>query len=170
MIYVAAAIVTLCSFIGVGLTFVMLPGIWFMIAVALLCQIWIPGMFSPWTLISVVVIGILAEAAEFFASAGGAAKAGGSKAGMVGSIVGSIIGLIVGQILIPIPIIGALIGAVLGAGIGTITSERGIAQRTWSDSYRSGKGAAVGRLLSTVIKTGFACVVAMILVVGAFVP
>ena len=48
-------------------------------------------------------------------------------------------------------------------------AERGIAKRPWGESFRSGKGAAVGRALSTIIKGGFAVVAALVLIVGAFV-
>ena len=62
---------------------------------------------------------------------------------------------------------GALPG--VGAGVGAVIAERGIAKRPWGESFRSGKGAAVGRALSTIIKGGFAVVAALVLIVGAFV-
>ncbi len=168
MIYVAASIVTLAALLGIVMTLVTLPGIWAMIAVALGCQLWQPGLFSWWTLAIVVVLALLAELVELVASAAGSKRAGGTRAGAWGSIGGSLIGLVLGQILIPIPIIGALIGAVAGAGLGAIALERGVSKRTWGESTKAGGGAAAGRLLSVFIKTGFACVVGFMLVVDAF--
>lgn len=168
MIYLAASIVTLAAFLGIVLTLITMPGIWFMIGVALMCFWWQPEMFSWWTIGGVIVLAVMAEIAELVASAAGAGKAGGSKHGAWGSIVGSLIGLLLGTFMIPIPILGSLIGAVLGAFGGAALAERGVAKRPWGESVKSGQGAAVGRLLSSVIKTGFAIVVALTLVVDAF--
>lgn len=169
MLITAAIISTLGALIGVLLTALTLPGIWLMVVVAMLCAWWQPDLYSIWTLLSVIGIGIAAEIAEAFSSAAGSAKTGGSKAGVIGSLVGSVIGLLAGTVLIPIPIVGSIIGGIVGAGIGALAAERGIAKRTWGESYRSGKGAAVGRALATVIKTGFAVAAALVLIVFAFV-
>lgn len=168
MIYVAASIVALGALVGVCLTAITLPGIWVMIAIALGCQLWQPSMLSWWTIGGAIVLGLAAEWVEFVASAAGAKCAGGTRAGAWGSILGSIVGLILGSFFIPIPIFGSLAGAVLGAGLGAIIGERGISQRTWVDSTKAGGGAAAARLLSALVKTVFACVIALILVVDAF--
>ena len=81
-----------------------------------------------------------------------------------------LVGLVAGTIfLVFIPLIGSIIGAIAGAGVGAVVAERGIAKRPWDESIRSGKGAAVGRALSTVIKGCFAVVAAVVLIVFAFV-
>ena len=168
MIYLAASIVALFSILGVLLTVATLPGIWIMLVVSLLCWWWQPGLFEWYTLLAALLFAIGAEVAEFFASAAGSKTAGGSKWGAIGSLLGSIIGAILGTPLFPV--VGTIIGAVLGAGVGALIGEYGIGQRTFQDSYRSGRGAAVGRLVSTVVKAWFASVVALILTLGAFVP
>jgi hypothetical protein len=168
MIYLAASIVALCSLIGVALTLVTLPGIWFMIGVAMLCFWWQPSMFNLWTIVAAIALGVLAELAELLASAAGSGKAGGTRHGAWGSILGSLVGLLVGTVTIPIPIVGSLVGAIAGAFAGAALAERGVAQRPWGESMKSGQGAAVGRLLSSVIKSLFALVVALMLTVDAF--
>ncbi len=168
MIYLAASIVTLSALLGIVLTLITLPGIWFMIGVALLCFWWQPDMFSLWTLGAAIALGILAEIAELITCAAGAGKAGGTRHGAWGSIVGSLVGLVLGTFLILIPILGSLIGAVVGAFAGAVLAERGVAGRPWGESMKSGHGAAIGRLLSSVIKSAFAAAVAMILIVDAF--
>lgn len=168
MIYVAASIVTVAALLGVLMTAITLPGIWMMLAVALGCQLWQPGLFSWWTLGAVLALALLSELVELVASAAGSKRAGGTRAGAWGSIAGSIIGLVLGTFFIPIPIIGSLIGAVVGAGVGALVVERGISERSWGESVRSGGGAAAGRLLSAFIKTAFAIVIAITLVVDAF--
>lgn len=171
MIYVAAAIVALCSLLGVVVTLLSFPGIWFMVLVALLCQWWQPEMFSWWTLAAAMVLAGVAEIVEMFASAAGAAKAKGSKTAMFASLVGAIAGAILGTIFLPfLPIIGTIIGGVAGAGLAAGATERGIKRKEWGDSWNVAKGAAAGRALSLVAKTGIAVVVGVLLTVAAFVP
>ncbi|MEM1184548.1 MAG: DUF456 domain-containing protein [Planctomycetota bacterium] len=166
----AAIVITLVALLGVVLTVVNLPGIWVMIAVALVTEMYAPEVFGWPLLIAALVLAILAEIAEFFASAAGTSKAGGTRSGMVGSIIGGIMGMIGGQVLIPIPIVGAIIGGIAGAWGGAVIAERGHAGRSWKESITAGHGAAVGRALSTVVKGGFAVVVAIVLVSGAWIP
>lgn len=170
MMTFAAIVVTLVALAGVALTLLTLPGIWVMVLTALVCELFVPEVFSWPTLIAALVLAGLAELAEFLASAAGAKKAGGSRSGMIGSIVGGLAGMIGGQILIPIPLLGAVIGGVAGAGAGAALAERGHAGRTWKESYRSGQGAAVGRVVSIFVKGGFSVVVATLLIAGAWTP
>lgn len=170
MTILAGSIVVLAALLGVVLTFITLPGIWFAVLVALLIEIWKPELLGWWTLGGAIAVALLAEVAEFVASAAGSGRAGGSRAGMIGSIAGSMLGLLVGQVLIPIPIIGAMIGAVIGAGAGTLLAERQFAKRSWDESILSSKGAATGRALSIVVKGAFAIVAAMVLIAGVLVP
>lgn len=166
----AASIVTLFALLGVTLVLLQGPGIWLALLAALACQWWRGDLISWWTLGAVALIAALAEVAEFSASAVGAAKAKGTKAGIWGAILGSLIGLFAGAFVIPVPILGSVIGAIVGAGLGALVAERGISQRTWKESAAVGGGAAVGRLLSTIVKTGFAAVAAGVLIVAAWVP
>lgn len=168
MLLTAGIISTIAALLGVLLTALTLPGIWIMILVALLCQLWQPELFSWWTLGAAAALAVGAEIAEGLSSAAGSAKSGGTRAGVIGSLIGSVAGLIAGTILIPIPIVGSIVGGIIGAGAGAVLGERGVSKRTWADSFRSGQGAAVGRALATVIKTGFAVVVALMLIVDSF--
>ena len=147
-----------------------LPGIWVMLFAALLCELFLPELYDWPLLISALILAGLAELAEFLASAAGSSKAGGSRSGMVGSIVGGVAGLIAGTALIPIPLVGSVIGGVAGAGLGAMIAERGHAGRTWRESYASGQGAAIGRVVSIFVKGGFSLVIATLLVVGAWTP
>jgi uncharacterized protein YqgC (DUF456 family) len=167
---VAAIIVTVFALLGVALVLFQGPGIWLSLLAALACQWWRGDLFNWWTLGAVALIAALAEIAEFSASAIGAAKAEGTRAGMWGAILGSLVGLVAGGFLIPIPILGSVIGAIVGAGLGALAAERGVSKRTWKESAAVGKGAAIGRLMSTVVKTAFACVAAGVLVAGAWIP
>ena len=165
--WIGAAIVVLSAWLGVGLVAITLPGIWVAVFVALLVEWWRPEVMSTWVLVTAVVLAIIAEIVEFLSSAAGSNRAGGSRSGVWGSLFGTIVGMIVGQVLIPIPLIGAVIGGVAGAGLGALFAERGIAHRSWTESWRSGRGAATGRAWSIVFKTAIAAVVAVLLTIDA---
>lgn len=162
----AAIIVIVTAFAGVGLTVLTLPGIWFSLAVAAACWLWRPELFAWETLVAVLVIGVVAEVLELVASAAGAAKMGGTKRGAIGSVIGAFIGAIGGTFVIPIPVVGTILGGALGAGIGALVFERHGGRMGWKDSMKVGSGAAAGRLVATLMKTGFALLAAVILTVG----
>lgn len=168
MEWVAAAIVLLASLAGIALTLLTLPGIWLTLLVALLCWAWQPQMFDPWTMLTAFILGVMAELVEFAASAVGAAKGGGTRSGAIGSVAGSLVGALGGSVFIPIPIVGTIAGGVIGAAAGAVIGERGFAKRSWSESARVGHGAAIGRLVATVVKTGFAAAIGVILSTAAF--
>jgi uncharacterized protein YqgC (DUF456 family) len=169
MEYVAASVMTLIALVCIGLTLLTLPGIWTMIAAALLINwLWEP-LYSPWTLAAAFALGVVAELVELLASAAGTKKAGGTKHGAIWSIVGAMIGAIAGSILIPIPIVGTVVGGVVGAGLAAVAGEMAFGKQHWKDAARIGQGAAIGRLFSTVLKAGLAVVVALLLIIAAFI-
>ncbi len=168
MDYVAGILVALFGLFGVVLTLLGFSGVWLTIVVALLVEWWRAGQqFELWTILGVIGLGVLGEVAEFVAGAVGAGKAGGSKRAAVGAIVGGLVGALVGTPIMPI--IGTIAGAALGAGIGAAILERTKDQRTWGDVWRVGQGAAIGRLVATVIKTTLAFVAAVWLAVAFWV-
>lgn len=190
-----AVSVVFAAVIGVILTAATLPGIWFMLLGAGLAQWWSIArggaptptsdatladqilhppvspeqMFSWWALGAVAGIALLGELTDFAASAVGAAKAGGTKRGAIGSIIGGLIGAIAGTPLIPIPILGTILGAAIGAGAGALIAERHGGRMTWKQAGKVGSGAAIGRLAATLVKTALAVLAAAILAVDAFV-
>lgn len=173
---VAAVSVVLGCLLGVLLVALTLPGIWFMILVAIGFQAYFAMrepptlMYAWWTLGACVLLGIIAEAVEAFASAVGAKKAGGTRRGAIGSVIGGILGAILGTVLLAfLPVLGTILGAVLGAGGGALIAERHNGAKTWRQASTIGAGAAAGRLAATIAKVGFAAVVATILCIGAFV-
>lgn len=144
---------------GVVLTLIGLPGTWLYLGCAMLALWIMPSQpFGWWTIGGGFLLCILAEVAEGVSGAMGAAKAGASKRALVGAAVGGLVGAIVGTFTIPIPIAGTLIGGALGSAIGAVILEITKAKNLRkSETLRSvATGAAIGRLLSTVIKSLFA--------------
>lgn len=164
MNYLAAAIVIVMSVLGVGLAAITLPGTWVALLTAVIVKFWRPELID-WTTIGVGAgLALVGEIVEIFASAAGAARAGGSRRGAIGAVVGSLLGAIAGAPFLLL--IGAIVGAVIGAGLGAVIAERGFTGRTWKDSARIGAGAAVGRLWATVAKVGISMTVALMLTVA----
>lgn len=162
----AIAIVVIAALLGVILTLLTLPGTWVLLSAALLVKLWQPELMPWWVLAAAVLLAVVGEAIEFFASAMGAARGGASRRGAIGAIVGSVVGAVVGSpFLFPI---GTIAGGVVGAAAGTMIAERGTANKTWTQATRAGSGAAAGRLVATVAKTGIACVMALALGIAVF--
>ncbi len=167
--WVIASVALLTGIAGAVFVVLTLPGIWLMVLISALCMWWQPEVISWKAVLMLAILAGIAEAVEFFASAVGSKRFGGSKRGALGSIVGTILGAIVGTFAIPIPIVGTIAGGIIGAGLGALMVERGIVQQTWKDSAKSGTGAAAGRAVSIFVKLGLAIAAGLFFIVAAFV-
>ncbi len=166
MTLLAGAIVICCGLVGMLLTLAGLPGPWLPVLAALVIQWQLPGTYNWWTIGAAVAIGVLAEIAEFFAGAVGAAKAGGTKRAAAGALVGGLLGAILGTPVFPI--VGTVLGAIVGAGVGAALMDKTKVERDWKQALHVGTGAAVGRVVATAIKSGATLLISIILAVGAF--
>ncbi|MFZ2875612.1 MAG: DUF456 domain-containing protein [Phycisphaerales bacterium] len=162
----AIVVVIVAALLGVILTLLTLPGTWVLLCASLLVKLWQPGLMPWWVLVAAGLLAVVGEAIEFFASALGAAKGGASRRGAIGAVLGSVVGAVAGSpFLFPL---GTIVGGVVGAAAGTMIAERGTANKTWAEASRAGGGAAAGRLVATVAKTGVACVMALTLGIAVF--
>lgn len=168
-VWVIASIALLSGVAGLMFVFLALPGIWLMVLVAGLCSLWQPEIISWHAVLTLIILGIISEAADILASAIGVKKLGGSKRGALGSVVGTMIGAIAGTFFIPIPIVGTILGGILGAGAGALMVERGIVKQTWTDSMKSGGGAAAGRAVSIFVKLGLTIIAAFFFLLAVFI-
>jgi uncharacterized protein YqgC (DUF456 family) len=128
-----------------------LPGLWIMVASAVVYNLVVAGDPIGWfTLVAVGVLALVAELLEFSMTGSYARKYGGSRRAGWGAIIGSIVGAVVG---VPVPIVGPVIGAFVGSFIGALIAEltRGSSA---GDATRVAKGALIGRVVSTVLKIG----------------
>ncbi len=152
MFWLVLSIAVTIAMVGLLMSMITLPGTWLMAAGSTILALWVPEYIGWWTVGALFAIALTSEAVDFIASALGVKRMGGSRSGAVGSVIGTLVGAIGGTFLIPIPVVGSIIGGVIGAGAGAFIAERGIANRTLKESVQSGSGAAVGRLISMVIK------------------
>jgi uncharacterized protein YqgC (DUF456 family) len=169
--YVLAALFSLVALACLGLIPLGLPGMWLMIGIAALVQMF--GGAAPhfgWTLLGVCLgIGVVAEVVEAVAGAAGAKYGGATRRGMVGAFAGGIIGAIFFTGLLPIPIVGTLVGGLVGAFVGAWIGEASaVQQRDPQQKFRAALGAAAGKLAGTFGKLAAGVVIWMLLVYGAF--
>lgn len=151
--------------IGVFITLAGFPGLWLMIAAALLYG-WLTGwqFVGLWTLITITALAIIAEVIEFLAGAAGAKKAGGSTRAAWGALIGGIIGAIV--LSIPVPIIGTTIGLCIGVFAGAVLGEMSIKGDT-RQSMLVAVEATKARLIAVLWKVVFAVAMMLVAAVAA---
>lgn len=137
-----------------------LPGLWVMIGVLTLAVA--GNEVSPWILLILIVVAILAELAEWAIVARTSARWGGSRKAFWGAIAGGLAGILLG-LPVPLPILGPLLAGLLGtfAGAAAVTLWETRAMRS---AGRVGCGAVLGRAFAAATKTAAGVV---ILVAGA---
>jgi len=146
LLILAAVIILSLILIVLGL-----PGLWIMVASAVVYNLVVPGDPIGWfTLVAVAVLALVAELLEFSMTGRYARKYGGSRRAGWGAIIGSIVGAMVG---FPVPIVGPVIGAFVGSFIGALIAEF-TGGSSAGDATRVAKGALIGRVISTVLKIG----------------
>lgn len=162
--------IPLFGLLGLSLTLVGLPGTWLTLAGAALAE-WATEerLFSTWTLVAAVGLACVGELLEFLAAAGGARRAGASRAGAVGALIGGVLGAVAGTFLIPVPLVGTIAGGALGAFALSALAERGEG-RPLAEALDVGGGAARGHALGLLGKLGAAVGVWFLLTVAAFWP
>lgn len=153
-----------------------LPGNW-LIVVAALVWMWLGPAeygFGWWLPAVLTVLGLVGEGIEFGASVLGTKRLGGSNRGATCAVIGSIAGAVAGAVLgipIPIPVIGILVGSVLFAGLGAwggaILGEHWEG-KPWSEAWKIGGAAFVGRVLGTAGKIVIGSAMAILTIVALF--
>lgn len=138
-----------------------LPGNWLMLA-ALAGYAWLTGWerYVGWvSLVVLLVVAIAAEVVEFFAAGAGATKAGGTIWGAIGALLGGLVGGFMLTGLVPIPIIGTLVGLIAGTFLGAMGAELLLGKGEVQSSAVIGVGAAKGRFWGTIWKLAFGVVI-----------
>jgi uncharacterized protein YqgC (DUF456 family) len=152
LVLLVAALLLSLILIALGL-----PGLWVMIASAVIYNILVGTEPIGWfTLVGVGVLAAIAEVIEWTLSGRFARKYGGSRRAAWGAVIGGTLGAILG---FPLPIIGPLIGAFAGSFIGALVGEVS-AGGTHRDATRVAWGALVGRVAATAIKMAIGAAIA----------
>jgi uncharacterized protein YqgC (DUF456 family) len=159
LLILAAVIVLSLILIVLGL-----PGLWIMVATAVVYNMIVPGDPIGWfSLVAVAVLALAAELLEFTMTGRDARTYGGSKRAGWGAILGGIVGAMVG---FPVPIVGPVIGAFVGSFVGALVAEL-TGGASAGDATRVAKGALIGRVMSTVLKIGIGFTIGIWIFVAA---
>jgi len=159
LLILAAVIILSLILIVLGL-----PGLWIMVATAVVYNMIVPGDPIGWgSLIAVAVLALIAELLEFTMTGRYARKYGGSRRAGWGAIIGGMIGAVVG---FPVPIIGPVIGAFVGSFVGALVAEL-TGGASAGDATRVAKGALIGRVVSTMLKIGIGFTIGIWLFIAA---
>jgi uncharacterized protein len=154
----AFTIFTLVLILSLALIALGLPGLWVMIASAVVYNITTHTDAIGWgTLVAVGVLAIIAEIIEFTMSARYARKYGGSRRAGWGAMIGGTLGAFMG---VPVPVVGMLIGAFIGSFVGALIGELTVGSSR-KGSARVATGALIGRAVATAMKMGVGCTIAV---------
>ena len=160
----AFLILTLVLVLSLVLIALGLPGLWIMIASAVVYNITTGTNAIGWfTLVAVGILALIAEYIEFTMSAKYARKYGGSRRAGWGAMIGGMVGAFVG---VPVPIVGPLIGAFVGSFVGALAGELSVGSSK-TDSARVATGALIGRAVATAMKMGVGSAIAVWLFLAA---
>ena len=147
-------------FIGlVGSVVPMLPGTAFILLGVLLQKFLLPSTVS-WSVVGwIALIWFVSVIADFLGIIIGSRLFGGSKWGMTGASGGAFIGMFF-----------SLPALLLGTFLGAVAAEKLGARKTDRQSLRSGVGAAVGFLASTVARVGCAIIMIALFLTAILTP
>ncbi len=166
LLYLSTGVIfSILGGICVFLVLLGLPGSWILLAAAAVIELvdhtWLepPAQtFRLAVLLTCLAVAAFGEILEFGASAVGAKKGGSQARGMWGAVLGGIAGGLFG-ILIPILIVGPLLGGALGAFTGALLGQASYEDATWKGSIKPAAGAAVGKIVGTLIKVPLAVMI-----------
>lgn len=144
MEYLAWSLTILLMLVGLAGTFLpLLPGTLLILIAALIHKLLLPDSFSWFVFGWLAAFWAVSVLADVGCTLVGARLFGGSKWGMAGAGGGAMVGMFFS---LPALILGSILGAIAAEKLG--------ARRTDREALRAGAGAAVGFLLSTVVRLG----------------
>jgi uncharacterized protein YqgC (DUF456 family) len=148
--------VTLMLIGFVGVLVPILPGTTLILIAALLHKWILPGDLTATTLWFIALFWFLSVLADLGGVLLGTRWFGGSKWGMAGASGGALVGIFFS---IPILILGTMLGAVV--------AEKLLAKKTHGAAMKSGVGAAVGFVISTIARLACALVMIALFLISA---
>lgn len=139
-----------------------IPGIWILVAVALVIALVSHFTIITWPfLILCVALAALGEIVESFLGVAVVAKKGGGKSGIVGAFIGALLGAILGAPVVP-PL-GSICFGFVGAFAGAVAGEY-ISYRNLDSAVRIGFWAFLGRAMAIAVKFGLGLIIFWIII------
>ena len=150
-------VLTVVLVVSLALIALGLPGLWIMIASAVVYNLVLGTTEISWvTLTLITVLALIAEWIEFTMSGKYARKYGGSRRAGWGAMIGGVLGAFMG---FPVPVVGPIIGAFVGSFAGALLGELSVGSGGKA-STRAATGALIGRALATAMKIGVGVAIA----------
>jgi uncharacterized protein len=163
---VARALCVAGVVLGLAMAAIGLPGTFFLVIVAGVygCATSFKA-FSPYFLLVLLLLSLVAEVADNLIGAAWARRWGSSWRGIVGSLVGAIAGAAIGSAIAPI--IGTIAGGLIGSFAGAFAFEYH-RMRDHRGAARAGWGAFAGRIIGILLKLGISVVMSALLLWKVF--
>ncbi len=151
--WIAWTTVGLLCLVGVLLSCLTISGTWCVVLASVLAAGLTDGLRPHWNLVFLfIALAIGIELIEWFASAWGVQKRGGSKAAGFAALFGGIAGLFLGT-FIPIPIVGSLVGMMAGSfGLAYAVEKRRLKEH--DRAMHIAWGTVTARVLVLFLKVG----------------
>lgn len=156
LLYLFCAVSLMATVLGI-------PGIWILVAAALIIALASHFTIITWPfLILCVALAIVSEIVESFLGVAVVAKKGGGKLGIVGTFIGALLGAILGVPVVP-PL-GSIFFGFVGAFAGAVAGEY-ISYRNIDSAVRIGFWAFLGRGMAIAVKFGLGLIVFWVIIV-----
>jgi uncharacterized protein YqgC (DUF456 family) len=140
-----------------------IPGIWILVAVALIIALVSHFTIITWPfLILCVALAVAGELVESFLGLAVVAKKGGGRYGIAGAFIGSLLGVILGAPVVP-PL-GSIFFGFAGAFAGAVAGEY-ISYRNLDAAVRIGFWAFLGRALAITVKSGLGLIILWVIII-----
>jgi len=150
MDYAIWTLTALLLLIGlVGSVVPLLPGTTLILVGVLLHKFFLPETVSTGAVVSIAIIWLFSVVADFVCTLIGTRLFGGTKWGMTGAGGGALVGMFFS---LPVLLLGTIFGA--------IAAEKLVGKRSDHDALKSGLGAALGFIVSTIVRA--LCALAMV--------
>jgi uncharacterized protein YqgC (DUF456 family) len=150
MDYAIWTLTALLLLIGlVGSVVPLLPGTTLILVGVLLHKFLLPETISTGAVVSIALIWLFSVVADFVCTLIGTRLFGGTKWGMTGAGGGALVGMFFS---LPVLLLGTIFGA--------IAAEKLVGKRSDHDALKSGLGAALGFIVSTIVRA--LCALAMV--------
>lgn len=140
-----------------------IPGIWILVAVALILALASHFTIITWPfLILCVLLAVAGEIVESFLGVAVVAKRGGTRLGIAGAFIGALLGVVLGAPVVPPlgSVFFGFVGAFAGAVAGEYTSYRNL-----DSAVRIGFWAFLGRAMAIAVKFGLGLIIFWIIII-----
>lgn len=158
-------LIALLCIVGLLGSCLALSGTWLVVLATAIAALYRPGLFPAWWIVlTFALFSALIEVIEFFASAWGVQRRGGSRLAGFAAVAGGLAGMLLGA-FIPVPVLGPLLGMVAGSfGLAYLVEYKRLQKREQATHIAT--GAVIARISIVFLKVVATLGMALIIGVG----